>query len=69
MEEGSRLIVSAASAGRETHGGYMRSGVLKTYPPLISSEDGVAKSKYLWEQIGKKLEAIQPGIIAKLETI
>jgi len=52
-EEGSRLVVIAASAGRKTHGGYMRGGTLKSYPPMITSEDGAEKSRYLWELLGK----------------
>jgi retinol dehydrogenase-12 len=68
-EEGSRLLVIAASAGRKTHGGYMRSGVLKNYAPFITSEDGVEKSQYLWELLGRKLENIQPGILTNLKTV
>ncbi|KAG0650546.1 Short chain dehydrogenase atnD [Hyphodiscus hymeniophilus] len=55
-EEGSRLVVQTASAGGETHGGYMRSGELKTYPPLITSEGGVRRRKYIWELLEKTLE-------------
>ena len=68
-EEGSRLVVITASAGRKTHGGYMRGGTLKNYPPLITSEDGVEKSRYLWDQLGRKMEEIQPGILANVNTV
>jgi retinol dehydrogenase-12 len=68
-EEGSRLVVSAASAGRDTHGGYMRSGVLKTYPPMITGQEGVNRGNVLWEQLGKRLEAIQPGILGHVKSV
>lgn len=68
-EEGSRLVVIAASAGRETHGGYMRAGKLKDYPPMITSEDAVERGKYVWELLGRKLEEIHPGILTNVKTI
>jgi retinol dehydrogenase-12 len=68
-EEGSRLVVIAASAGRQTHGGYMRGGALQKYAPFITSEDGNKKCEYIWEQLGRKLEHLQPGILAKVSTI
>lgn len=68
-EEGSRLVVIAASAGRKTHGGYMRGGNVKPYPPMITSKEGTEKSRYLWELLGKRLEVIQPGILANLNTV
>ena len=68
-EEGSRLVVTAASAGRQTHGGYMRAGALQVYAPCITSEDGIAKGNNLWEQLGRKLEQLQPGILADLDAI
>ena len=57
-EEGSRLVVTAATAGRQTHGGYMRAGALQKYAPFITSEDGIEKSDYIWEQLGRKLEQL-----------
>jgi len=39
----------------------MRGRALKSYPPLITGEDGVEKGRYLWEQLGRKSEEIQPG--------
>jgi retinol dehydrogenase 12 len=65
-EEGSRLVVIAASAGRQTHGEYMRAGALQKYEPFVTSEDGVEKGNYVWEQLGRKLEQLQPGILANV---
>ena len=68
-EEGSRLVVIAASAGRQTHGEYMRAGALQKYAPFITSEDGVKKSNHVWEQLGRKLEQLQPGIMANVNSV
>jgi retinol dehydrogenase 12 len=65
-EEGSRLLVIAASAGRGSHGGYMRVGALKEYAPMITSAEGVENGEYVWKQLSRKLEAIQPDILAGL---
>jgi len=68
-EEGSRLVVAAASAGGETHGKYMRAGAVQEYAPFITNAAGVEKSDYLWEQLSEKLEQLQPGIMANLKTV
>jgi hypothetical protein len=68
-EEGSRLIVKAASAGRETHGGYMRAGKLQAYAPMITSAEGVKRSEHVWKALCSKLEALQPGVMANVTTV
>lgn len=68
-EEGSRLVVTAASAGRQTHGEYMRAGAPQKYAPFITSDEGVTRSNYIWEQLGRKLEQLQPGILANVSTV
>ncbi|KAH9210646.1 hypothetical protein DL95DRAFT_437522 [Leptodontidium sp. 2 PMI_412] len=67
-EEGSRLVVIAASAGRPTHGKYMRAGSVQEYAPFITNVDGQAKMNYVWEQLSRKLETIQPGVMANVNT-
>ena len=67
-EEGSRLVVMAASAGRQTHGGYMRAGALQEYAPFITNEEGMKKSEYLWEQLSVKMEQLEPGITGNVNT-
>lgn len=62
-------MVSAASAGRKTHGAYMRAGAVQEYAPFITNGVGVKKMDYIWEQLGKKLEQLQPGILANLNTV
>ena len=68
-EEGSRLVVTAASAGRETHGGYMRAGSLEAYAPIITNDGGVKRSEYVWEVLGKHLEQLQPGILDNVNIV
>jgi len=64
-EEGSRIIVIAASAGRDSHGGYlMGAGTLSKYAPMIVSDVGIKDGAYIWNQMQRKLEEIQPGLLA-----
>ncbi|KAL4940976.1 hypothetical protein BDV06DRAFT_213050 [Aspergillus oleicola] len=65
-EEGARLIVQAASGGRESHGGYFRSARLFEYAPFINSEEGMKRREYIWEQLGRKLEELQPGVLGNV---
>ncbi|KAK6083228.1 short-chain dehydrogenase [Seiridium cupressi] len=62
-EEGSRLVVQVASAGRETHGLYMRAGAVQEYAPIAQNDKRVT---YVWELICKKLKKLQPGILQNL---
>ncbi|KAL3455535.1 NAD(P)-binding protein [Aspergillus heterothallicus] len=66
-EEGSRLVVQTASAGRETHGGYMRAGSLREYIPSINDADGVRKREAFWDLLCRKLEELEPGILGNLK--
>jgi retinol dehydrogenase-12 len=68
-EEGSRLVVTAASAGRPTHGRYMRAGAVQEYAPFITTEEGVQRSEYIWRELGRKLEQLQPGILGNVKTV
>ncbi|KAL1853861.1 hypothetical protein Plec18170_005253 [Paecilomyces lecythidis] len=68
-EEGSRLVVKAASAGRETHGGYMRAGALQEYAAFVTNEDGVKKTNRVWEDLCTKLEELQPAILENLNDV
>jgi retinol dehydrogenase-12 len=62
-EEGARTLVVAASAGKETHGKYMRVGIFMLFAPMILSQDGAKKEEYAWEQLKGKLEGIAPGVV------
>lgn len=63
-EEGSRLVVQAASAGLQTHGLYMRAGAVQQYAPIAQDE---AKATYVWELLCKRMEMLQPGILQNLQ--
>jgi hypothetical protein len=63
-EEGSRLVVQAASAGRQTHGLYLRAGAVQKYAPIAQNDK---RATYVWELLCKKLEKLQPGIMQNLQ--
>lgn len=63
-EEGSRLVVQAASAGRKTHGLYLRAGAVQSYAPIALDDK---KATYVWELLRRKLEDLEPGIMQNLE--
>jgi retinol dehydrogenase-12 len=67
-EEGSQLVVIAASAGKETNGKYMRAGAVQEYAPFITDNAGVKKSSTIWEQLGQRLEKLQPGILQNVNS-
>ncbi|RAH47979.1 NAD(P)-binding protein [Aspergillus brunneoviolaceus CBS 621.78] len=62
-EEGARLVVQTAAAGRETHGRYMRAGGVQAYAPIAADE---RRATYVWDALCGRLEAIQPGIMQNL---
>ncbi|RAK75931.1 NAD(P)-binding protein [Aspergillus fijiensis CBS 313.89] len=62
-EEGARLVVQTAAAGRETHGRYMRAGAVQAYAPIAADEQ---RATYVWNALCRRLEAIQPGIMQNL---
>ncbi|KIW17787.1 hypothetical protein PV08_04982 [Exophiala spinifera] len=64
-EEGSRLVVQAASAGRQTHGLYMRAGAVQEYAPVVQDDKRVS---YVWDLLCKKLEKLQPGILQNIKS-
>ncbi|PYH94455.1 NAD(P)-binding protein [Aspergillus ellipticus CBS 707.79] len=63
-EEGSRLVVQAAAAGRETHGLYLRAGKVQKYAPIALDEE---RTTHVWETLSKRLEKVQPGIMRNIE--
>jgi retinol dehydrogenase-12 len=63
-EEGARLVVQTASAGRETHGLYMRAGAVREYVGTALDEK---KGTAVWELLCKKMEKLQPGILRNLD--
>lgn len=64
-EEGSRLVVQAASAGRETHGLYMRAGAVQEFNEIARDD---TRATYFWKLLSKRLEELQPGILENLKS-
>lgn len=56
-------MVQAASAGRETHGLYMRAGKMREYDPTAKDAE---KAACLRELLCKRLEDPHPGILQNL---
>ncbi|EJD41522.1 NAD(P)-binding protein [Auricularia subglabra TFB-10046 SS5] len=67
-EEGSRTLVHAAAAGRESHGGYMSAAKLKpeAVAPFVTTQEGAEVQKRLWAELAAKLEKFQPGITSTI---
>ncbi|KAF7505166.1 hypothetical protein GJ744_001232 [Endocarpon pusillum] len=68
-EVGSRTLVHAASAGEETHGQYLSDCKVSRVSPLVSNDTEKHGGKLhtrIWDEIVRKLEAIQPGIMQNL---
>lgn len=61
-EMGSRTLMAAAAAQKESHGGYMDSCVLRDPSHLVISEEGCALQKRVYTELMDILEDIQPGI-------
>lgn len=61
-EVGSRCLMAAAAAGRESHGGYMENCKLKGPGPFIESEEGAQLQKRVYDELLQVLEDVQPGI-------
>jgi retinol dehydrogenase 12 len=65
-DEGARRIVTAASFGRETHGQYLQSDGQLIYENAVTSYEGIKRGNFDWDLLCKKLEELQPGVLANL---
>ena len=65
-EQGSRTLVHAASQGPETHGQYLSNCQIASPAPLVTSPEGYATQNRVWDELVKKFEAIEPGIVSNL---
>ncbi|KAL8753051.1 MAG: hypothetical protein Q9199_005317 [Rusavskia elegans] len=61
-EVGSRNLLYATAAGRETRGEYVSSCRVDSVAPLVTSKVGVETQKRLWAELNMKLEKIEPGV-------
>lgn len=63
-EMGSRTLMAAAAAGRDSHGGYMDSCVPREPSALVVSEEGKQLQSRVYDELFEILEGIQPGVTA-----
>ncbi|KUI57218.1 Retinol dehydrogenase 12 [Cytospora mali] len=63
-EMGSRTLVAAGNAGKESHGKYMTDGHVseKSLSPFVKSADGKKASEKVWKELSQILEKIEPGV-------
>ncbi|KAK4149226.1 hypothetical protein C8A00DRAFT_38175 [Chaetomidium leptoderma] len=66
MEHGSRALLAAAAAGRESHGRYVDSGTVDDPSSFVMSEEGKAVQKRVWAELMEILEGIEPGVTANV---
>lgn len=60
-EVGSRTLVAAAAAGRESHGCYMADCVVREPSAWVRSEKGVRTQERVWEECREILEGVSEG--------
>ena len=68
-EQGSRTLVLAAAAGRESHGKYMTDGKANdgALAAWIKTDEGRETEERIWAELKDKLERISPGILKALD--
>ena len=65
-EVGSRTLVAAAEAGRESHGQYMSGCVVTEPSPFVRSPEGGKTQERVYTELMALLEKIQPGISSNI---
>lgn len=65
-EKGSRTLVHAITAGRDSHGCYLSECRAKSPSAFVRSADGNELQKRLWAELIAKLEATKPGVAGVL---
>jgi retinol dehydrogenase-12 len=63
-EVGSRTLVAAAAAGKETNGAYMADCVIREPSRWVRSEKGRETQRRVWEEVREILEGIEEGATA-----
>jgi hypothetical protein len=59
---GARTLVYGASAGIETHGGYLPDCNLTQTGGLTAGEAGIELQKRVWDELKQKLDDIRSGV-------
>ncbi|KAF7556515.1 hypothetical protein G7Z17_g1377 [Cylindrodendrum hubeiense] len=68
VEMGSRTLVHAAVAGKESHGCYLGACEIKEnqVPSWAIDEEGKQDQKRIWDDIAKELEKVAPGCVERM---
>ena len=66
-EVGSRTLVHAGIAGRETHGKYMSDCKPVACASLVEGKEGPEMQRRVWAELAAKLEEIEPGVTKNLD--
>jgi NAD(P)-dependent dehydrogenase (short-subunit alcohol dehydrogenase family) len=66
MEHGSRALMAAVAAGRESHGKYVDSGKVDDPSAFVMSEEGKTTQKRVWDELMEILEGIEAGVTANV---
>ena len=65
-EMGSRTLVTAASAGEESHGKYMTDCLVREPSRWVRSEEGKEAQKRVYKELLMILEEIEPGVMKNI---
>lgn len=67
-EVGSRTLVTAGAAGKESHGKYMTDGVItdEALSSFVKSPDGETVGQKVWKELSEILEKVEPGVTDNL---
>lgn len=65
-EQGSRMLVHAASAGPETHGEYLNMCKVTPTASVTKGPEGQKAQNRVWDELIEKLEKIEPGVSGSL---
>ncbi|KAL4937953.1 hypothetical protein BDV06DRAFT_232232 [Aspergillus oleicola] len=68
---GAKTTVSALTAGRESHGGYMVNGELapEALGAWVQGADGRATQRRLWGEVVAIVEGVRPGTVKAFESL
>ncbi|KAJ0120545.1 DmxR8 [Diaporthe amygdali] len=61
-EVGSRTLLHAGAAGRDSHGQYCDDCEISVPAPFVTSDDGKTAQERVWKELMQILEKVQPGV-------
>ncbi|KAI8611495.1 NAD(P)-binding protein [Chytriomyces sp. MP71] len=66
-EVGSRTLLHAISAPKDSHASYLSDCKIKNPAAFVDSEEGKRTQERLWKELSAILEGIRPGLLKNLE--